>query len=481
MSPTTLLNILGYLNLILAGSMSLPLGVNWVYGEPHAKAFFISIALTGLSGLGLILLFKPSQRDLTHRDGFAIVGFSWISASFFGSLPYLFTGTLSSLTDAFFETASGFTTTGATVIADVETISLSILFWRALTQWLGGMGIVLLSVAILPFLGVGGMQLYRAEAPGISHDKLTPRMAQTARLLWVVYVAISGIQVLTLLLGGMNLYDSLCHTFTTMATGGFSTKNMSIEYFQNPFLEYAITFFMFLAGANFVLHYKFIQGEFLSHWRDEEFRFYASVLIASALLVSFNLMAHLGYDFFTSFRLALFQVTSIMTTTGYTSANYEKWPFFAQGWLLLLMFIGGCAGSTGGAIKCVRILLLIKHVIKELYRLIHPHAVAPVKLNGRIISLETLQAVWGMSFLYFCIFALASMAICLLGSDLLTSISAVAATLGNVGPGLEGVGPTDNYGFLSPLAKWILSACMLVGRLEIYTLTILLLPEFWKK
>lgn len=481
MSPTTLINILGYLNIILAGSMAFPLAVNWIYGEPHAKAFLLSMAVTGLSGLCMILLFKQSPRDLTHRDGFAIVGFSWISASFFGGLPYLFTGTFTSLVDAFFETASGFTTTGATVIAEVEKIAYSVLFWRALTQWLGGMGIVLLSVAILPFLGIGGMQLYRAEAPGISHDKLTPRMAQTARLLWVVYVSISGAQVLTMLLGGMNLFDSLCHTFTTMATGGFSTKNISIEHYKSPFLEYAISFFMLVAGANFVLHYQFLQGHFKIHWRDEEFRFYTSVVLISTILITFNLMAKLSYDFLTSFRHALFQISSIMTTTGYSSVDFEKWPFFSQGLLLLLMFIGGCAGSTGGAIKCVRILLLIKHIIKELYRLVHPHAVAPVKLNGKIISPETLQAVWGMSSLYLCIFVIASLAISMLGSDLVTSISAVAATLGNVGPGLGEVGPSDNYGPLSSLAKWILSACMLVGRLEIYTLTVLLLPEFWRK
>lgn len=481
MAPSTWFVILGYLNLILTGAMAFPLLVNWIYEEPHGRAFLYSMAITGLSGLVTLLVFKKSPRDLSHRDGFAIVGFSWIFASLFGALPYLFAGTFQTFTDAFFETASGFTTTGATLLKEIEREPRAILFWRGFTQWLGGMGFVLLSVAILPFLGVGGMQLYRAEAPGITHDKLTPRMAQTARLLWGVYVSISVAQVLTMLLGGMNLFDSICHTFTTMATGGFSPKNISIEHYQSPFLEYAISFFMFVAGANFILHYQFIRGNFKIHLRNEEFRFYASAILVATLLIAFDLMAKMGLEFFHSLRLALFQATSIMTTTGYSSTDFGKWPFFCQGVLLLLMFIGGCAGSTGGAIKCVRILLLIKHGAKELYRLVHPHGVILVKLNGKVVSAETLQAIWGMSFIYFSLFSLASLALCFLGSDILTSISAVAATLGNVGPGLSNVGPAENYAHLSAAAKWILSACMLVGRLEIYTLTVLLLPEFWRK
>ncbi len=481
MPSSTLIYLLGLLNIILAGTMAFPLLVNWIYGEPHARAFLYSMAITGLSGLALILLFKKSPRDLTHRDGFAIVGFAWISASFFGGLPYLFTGTFESLADSFFETASGFTTTGASVIQEVERETHAVLFWRALTHWLGGMGIVLLSVAILPFLGVGGMQLYRAESPGITHDKLTPRMARTARILWQVYLLLTAIQVVTMLLGGMNLFDSICHTFATMATGGFSTKNISIEAYQSPFLEYALSFFMFIAGANFILHYQFLKGNWKAHWQDDEFRFYTVIVLASTFLIVFNLMSKMKWDFLTSFRLALFQVVSIQTTTGFSSADFEKWPAFSHVLLILLMFIGGCAGSTGGAIKCVRILVLIKHGIKELYRLVHPHAVVLVKMNGRVIPPETLQAVWGMFFLYLSIFVIATLAVSLLGQDLITSIGAVAATLGNVGPGLGLVGPTENYAHMPSLAKWILSACMLLGRLEIYTLLILLLPEFWKK
>jgi trk system potassium uptake protein TrkH len=480
-SPSTLLNLLGFLNLLLAASMLLPLLVNWIYGEPHAKGFLYSIAVTAASGALMFLFFKRAPRELTHRDGFAVVAFGWISATFFGGLPYLFTGTFESLVDACFESASGFTTTGSTVMTDIQKNSYGILFWRGLTQWLGGMGIILLSLAVLPFLGVGGMQLYKAEVPGPTADRLSPRISHTARILWEVYFLISAVQVLVLLLGGMNLFDSICHTFTTMATGGFSPRNESIEFYRSPFLEYAITFFMFVAGANFSLHYLFLKGNFRALWEDPEFRFYTGVVLVSTLLITFNLCSRLPGDLLKSFRLALFQVVSIQTTTGYCSADFEKWPAFSQYLLLALMFIGGCAGSTGGAIKCIRIYVLIKEAARELYQLVHPHAVAPVKLGKKVISQDTLNGIRALFFLYIGIFVLSSLAVSLFGADIVTSVSAVATTLGNVGPGLGEVGPTDNFAHLAAGSKWILTACMLFGRLEIYTLLVLLFPEFWRK
>ena len=481
MSPSTILNLLGYINLFLAGSMLFPLLVNWIYGEAHARGFLLSIASTAVSGLLLIGIFKRSTRDLSHRDGFAIVAFGWISATFFGGLPYLFTGSLDSLVDACFEAASGFTTTGSTVLTDIEKNSNGVLFWRGLTQWLGGMGIILLSMAFLPFLGVGGMQLYKAEVPGPTADKLTPRISHTARVLWQVYVLISAAQVLVLLVGGMNLFDSICHTFTTMATGGFSTKNISVEHYRSPFIEYAIVFFMFVAGANFSLHYQFLKGNYRALGRDPEFRFYTGVVLMSTLFITINLLPGLSGDVLKSFRLALFQVVSIQTTTGYSSVDFEKWPAFSQYVLLALMFIGGCAGSTGGAIKCIRIYVLIKEAARELYRLVHPHAVAPVKLAGKVLSQDTLNGIRALFFLYIGIFLLASLAVSLLGADIITSVSAVATTLGNTGPGLGEVGPLDNFAHLPAASKWILTACMLFGRLEIYTLLVLIYPEFWRK
>lgn len=481
MSLSTLLNLLGFLNLLLAASMVLPLVINLLYDEPHGRAFLLSIAITALSGLAMIFFFKRSPRDLTHRDGFAIVAFGWIDASFFGALPYLFTGTLNSVVDAFFETVSGFTTTGSTVLTNIEGTAHSVLFWRGLTQWVGGMGIILLSLAFLPFLGVGGMQLYKAEVPGPAPDKLRPKISQTARILWQVYLLISGLEVLTLLLGGMNPFDSVCHTFTTMATGGFSTKNISIEFYKSPFLEFAITFFMFVAGANFALHYRVIKGDLNAWWRDEEFRIYFFFVLLATFLIMLNLVWAFQMDLSQAFRLAIFQVVSIQTTTGYSIVDFEKWPAFSQYMLIFLMFIGGCAGSTGGAIKCIRILVLLKQGLGELYQLVHPHAMRPVKLAGKVISSETLRGIWGLFFFYLLIFSISSLALSWMGSDIVTSISAVATTLGNVGPGLGAVGPTDNFAHLPAAAKWILSACMLFGRLEIYTLLVLLLPEFWRK
>ena len=481
MNPSTIFHLLGFLNLILAGSMVLPLIVNWIYGESHARGYLLSMAVTGATGLLLMLIFKKSSRELSHRDGFAIVALGWVLATFFGALPYLFTGAFTSLVDACFETASGFTTTGSTMMTDIAKNPQAILFWRALTQWLGGMGIILLSLAILPLLGIGGMQLYKAEVPGPTADKLRPRMTQTARILWQVYLLISAAQVVTLLFGGMNLFDSVCHTFTTMATGGFSTKNISVEHYHSPFIEYAIVFFMFVAGANFSLHYQFLKGNFRPLWRDPEFRFYSGVVLAATLFITVNLLPGLSGDILKAFRLALFQVVSIQTTTGYSSVDFEKWPAFSQYALLALMFIGGCAGSTGGAIKCIRIYVLIKEAARELYRLVHPHAVAPVKLGGKVIPQDTLNGIRALFFLYIGIFLLASLAVSFLGADIITSVSAVATTLGNTGPGLGEVGPLDNFAHLPAASKWILTACMLFGRLEIYTLLVLLFPEFWRK
>lgn len=462
--------------------MVLPLLIDLIYKENQSLGLLISIAITAGSGLLMNLLCRGNnKRELSHREGFAIVAFAWLSATFFGSLPYLFTGSLKSFTDAWFETASGFTTTGSTILTDIEKHSHAILFWRCLTQWMGGMGIIVLSLAVLPFLGIGGMQLYKAEVPGPTADKLRPRISQTARILWEVYVLLSGVEVLLLFLGGMNLFDAFCHTFSTMATGGFSPKNASIEFYRNPFIEYVITFFMFMAGVNFSLHYRTLKGNLKYLWQDEEFCFYISLTLVSTFIVTFIIWKDIPESFEKAFRLSIFQVVSILTTTGFCTADFEKWPISSQLLLLFLMFIGGCAGSTGGAIKCIRIYILLKQGFKELRQIIHPHAVIPVKLGGKIISPDTLSGVWGLFFLYLIIFVIASLLLALLGVDFLTSISAVAATLGNVGPGLGTVGPAENFAHLPATAKWILSFCMLLGRLEIYTLLVLFAPEFWRK
>ena len=386
-----------------------------------------------------------------------------------------------SYTDAFFETISGFTTTGATILTDIEAVPSGILFWRSFTHWLGGMGIILLSLAILPFLGVGGMQLFKAEVPGPVADKLTPRVTQTAKILWAVYILLSVAETALLMLGGLNLFDALCQTFGTMATGGFSTKNASIAAFPSPFVQWVIIVFMFLAGANFALHYRFAFRGWKIYRDDREFLVYVTIIgLASALIYVANtgVWHDLGEP---AIRDTIFQVVSIQTTTGFITADYEQWPMFSQLVLFLLMFVGGSAGSTGGGIKVLRIYLLLKFVLAEFSRLLHPHAIIPVRVRQQTIPRDVVMNVLGFFVLYILIFAVGTLLIAAMGYDVATSFGAVAATLGNVGPGLGEVGAIDNYAHFPPIGKWILSFFMLLGRLELYTVLILFVPAYWRR
>ncbi|MCB0049912.1 MAG: TrkH family potassium uptake protein, partial [Caldilinea sp.] len=413
--------------------------------------------------------------------GFAIVTFGWLLASAFGALPFVFSGAVPSYTDAFFETISGFTTTGATILTDIEAVPSGILFWRSFTHWLGGMGIILLSLAILPFLGVGGMQLFKAEVPGPVADKLTPRVTQTAKILWAVYILLSVAETALLMLGGLSLFDALCQTFGTMATGGFSTKNASIAAFPSPFVQWVIIIFMFLAGANFALHYRFAFRGWKIYRDDREFLVYVTIIgLASALIYVANtgVWRNFGEP---AIRDTVFQVVSIQTTTGFITADYEQWPMLSQLVLFLLMFVGGSAGSTGGGIKVLRIYLLLKFVLAEFSRLLHPHAIIPVRVRQQTIPRDVVMNVLGFFVLYILIFAGGTLLIAAMGYDVATSFGAVAATLGNVGPGLGEVGAIDNYAHFPPIGKWILSFFMLLGRLELYTVLILFVPAYWRR
>jgi len=477
-----ILHILGALIFFLGSMMIFPFLFALYFGEGDARFLITSSLITISSGLTLFFGFKNTgEEEISHKEGFLIVGLGWICAGAFGTLPYIFSGTFNSFVDAYFEAMSGFTTTGATVLLSIEDIPHGILFWRSLTHWLGGMGIILLSIAILPLLGVGGMQLYKAEVPGPVYDKIKPRVAEIAKTLWGVYVLLTAIEVLLLLLGGMNLFDSLCHAFGTMATGGFSTKETSIGHFNSIYFDTVITVFMLIAGTNFALHYQFLQGNFKSFWKNSEFRFFISLTFFAMLLVTINLKINYFETLAQSFRYASFQVASIITTTGYTTADFGKWPCFSQIMLLLLMFIGGSAGSTGGGMKCLRILLILKHGYRELYRHIHPRAILPVKLEGQLVPPEVMGSILGFFLLYILIFIAATLVMGILGMDLISAFSSVAASLGNIGPGLGTVGPVYNYEHIPFAGKWLLIFCMLLGRLEIYTIIILLIPEFWKK
>ncbi len=482
MKARNILYILGSFLFFLGLAMLLPLAWSIYYGEGDLMALGSSMAITTVCG-GLVYLFFKPEGDITlnHKEGFLIVATVWFFAGVFGALPYFIHGVSPTFTDAFFESVSGFTTTGATVITNIESIPHGILFWRSLTQWLGGMGIIVLSIAIFPLLGVGGMQLYKAELPSPVKDKLTPRVIETARTLWIVYFVISTVEFIMLLFGGMDVFNALCHTFSTMATGGFSTSDASIAHFRSAYIDGVITLFMLIAGINFTLHYALIMGNFKSFFKNSELRFYLGIALISVIIVTLNLRLNIFEDMGKCLRYASFQVISILTTTGFTTDNFGEWPALSKIILLLLMFVGGSAGSTGGSIKCLRILLILKHSYMELYRLVHPHAVTAVKLGKKIVYPETMASIWGFFALYLAVTVVASILMTLLGLDMMTAFSSVVATIGNVGPGFGAVNAASTYSEIPHLGKWILSFCMLAGRLEIYTVIILLIPEFWKK
>ena len=468
--------------LFLGISMGAPLLVSIIYQDSSTRALLLSMLITCC--IGLILFFatrSQANNHLNHRDGVAVVTLGWVMAGLFGTLPYLFSASIPDFTNAYFESISGFTTTGASILHDIESLPKGILLWRSQTQWLGGMGIIVLSIAILPFLGVGGMQLYRAEIPSPVVDKLKPRISETAKTLWKVYVLITVLEVVLLFAGGMSLFDAFCHGFCTMPTGGFSTKNTSIIHFNSPYFHTIFIVFMLLAGISFSLHYKFIKGEFNIFGKDPECRVFLILVVLFTLIVTFSVYGSVYGSLTEAFRHAAFQVSSIITTTGFVTTDYDKWPALPQQILLICMFIGAMAGSTGGGMKTMRIMLLIRHSYKEIFRIVHPHAVTTVKLGGKPVPDYILSSIWGFFILYLGLFVLASLIMACLGLDLISAFASVAASIGNIGPGLGIVGPAKNYLAIPVVGKWVLILCMLLGRLEIYTVIVLLTPEYWRK
>ncbi|HKI50740.1 MAG TPA: TrkH family potassium uptake protein [Geothermobacteraceae bacterium] len=474
------LRILGVMLLFLAAALLIPIPFSLYFADGSALPLLLSAVVTFATGLMLFLSCK-SDRELSVREGFAIVTFGWLFYAVFGALPFLFSGAIPSVVDALFETMSGFTTTGATILQNIEAMPQGLLLWRALTHWLGGMGIIVLSLAILPMLGVGGMQLFKAEVPGPTADRLKPRIQDTAKLLWVVYVILTVAETLLLMLGGMSFFEAICHSFATLATGGFSTRNASVGAYQSAYIDWVVILFMFLAGANFSLHYHALRGRIREYWRSEEFRIYLGIVFASiVLLIIFN--QGTAYDsWLENLRHSSFQTVSIMTTTGFGTADYEQWPVLTQYLLISLMFIGGCAGSTGGGIKVARILLLFKHAHVQLFKLIHPRAVRIVKLGETPVDRDVMQSILGFFALFMGVFVGASFLMAASGMDLVSAGAAVIATLSNIGPGLGSVGPVDNYSHIAPFGKLVLFTCMLLGRLELFTVLVLIFPTFWKK
>ncbi len=484
---------MGLLLMFNGGFMLLSSLVSYYYEDGATQGIIYAGLLTLAIGSLLMYVTRDHKKEIKKRDGYVVVTFGWLIMAFSGTLPYLFSGAIPSFTNAFFETMSGFTTTGATILKDIESMPKGILFWRSLTHWIGGMGIIVLAIAILPLLGIGGMQMFAAENPGPNNDKLHPRITDTAKRLWLIYFAYTVAQTVLLQVAGMGLFDAVNHSLSTIATGGFSTKNDSLAFWNDtPIIQYIVILFMFLSGTNFVLSYFAFKGRFSKIFRDEEFRLYAGFICLFTLLVgtiiyfqadlSLSSIVHpmvWGQEE-SAFRHAFFQVTAIITTTGFVTADYTMWTPFLTIFFFGLMFLGGSAGSTSGGMKIVRHLITIKNGIMEFKRTLHMHAVLPVRYNDKAIPQPIVFNILAFFILYILSFIIGVAVFAFLGLDFQTALGGAASTLGNVGPALGALGPVHNYDILPDMAKWWSAFLMLIGRLELFTVLILLTPFFWR-
>ncbi len=483
MRTVLVVKVVCVLLLVIAAFMLAPIAVALAEGETATiRAFLIPMgAIAALTGVYLLAT-RGVRGGLSSKAGFLLVTMSWLSAAAIGAVPFVLSGTIPRYTNAFFETMSGFTTTGATILTDIEALPASLLFWRSLTHWLGGMGIIVLTVAILPLLGVGGFQIMKAEAPGPSVDRLTPKITQTAKILWLIYLGLTVFETTLLMIGGLSLYDALTHTFGTLATGGFSPKAASVGHYASPFVQVVVTVFMIGAGVNFILYYRLLVGEFRLIGQNTEVKAYLGIFAVATIVIAIVLLRGSTYETFgESLRYAGFQAASILTTTGYATADFARWPALAQMVLFGLMFIGGSAGSTGGGIKVVRIVTVIKQGFNEMRYLIHPRGVFTIRLNGRPVRKDIVYSITGLAFLYVFMLLLTATVVASGGHDLLTSFTTALATLGNIGPGFGRIGPVEDYAFFQDYIKWYLSFIMMVGRLEIYTVLVLITPSFWRR
>jgi trk system potassium uptake protein TrkH len=488
MNKRAVFHLVAMVTLVIGVAMGICSALSLYWRDPvwAQSSLLLSSAIT--SAFALALLFKTrGDINLSRRDGFAVVTFGWLFAAIFGALPYIISGVIPHPVAAIFETMSGFTTTGASVLPSgdfqtLESLPRGILFWRALTHWFGGMGVLVLCVAILPFLGVGGMQLYRAEMPGPSKDRLTPRITTTAKLLWGVYALLTLLEILLLkFVGGMNWFDSVCHSFATIATGGFSTRTESIGAFNSGAVDWIVIMFMFLSGINFALHYRALTGRPGCYFRNAEFRLYFFLWVGGCLfLTAIIWLAGCG-EFFSCLKDALFTGTSIFTTTGFVTADFDQWPNAARFLLVLMMVCGSSTGSTSGAIKLMRISIVFKKAMREIRLFMRPNAVIQIKYNGRVVDQDVVSHITAFFVMYISVLVLCAWLMTFFTPDTETAISSVAATLGGVGPGLSAVGATQNFAAIPVPGQIILTLCMLLGRLELYTVLILFLPSFWKK
>ena len=477
----TIIRIIGILLLLETVMFLVCSSVSFYYRESDMLDFWKAGGITAGIGLLLAALGKGGERQLTRRDGYVLVSFAWVAFSLFGMLPFYIGGYIPDIADAFFETMSGFSSTGATILDDIESLPHGILFWRSMTQWIGGLGIIMFTIAVLPIFGVSGLQVFAAEASGPTHDKVHPRIGITAKWIWSIYTGITTLLVCLLMLGGMDWFDSICHAFATTGTGGFSTKQASVAYYNSPYIEYVISIFMFISGINFTLVLLFVNRKFKKFIGNAELKFYfgSVVLFTAVIAIVLYYTSPMGME--ESFRKSLFQVISLHTSTGFATDDYMQWSPVLWGLLTIIMLMGACAGSTTGGLKCIRMVILTKVSRNEFKHILHPNAILPVRINKQVISSSIVSTVLAFCFIYITIIVISTLLMMAMGVGAEESIGCVISSIGNMGPGLGETGPAYSWNALPDAAKWLLSLLMLLGRLELFTVLLLFTPDFWKR
>ena len=480
MNYKAVLSILGNVVKYMVALLFVPLLIALYYGEGDAKSFLLTILIG--APIGFILSnIKAEKKAIYAKEGFLIVGFAWIIISAIGALPFVISGAIPSFIDAFFETVSGFTTTGATILTAIEGIPKGILFWRSFTHWIGGMGFLIFMLALIPSLGSNSIHLLKAESPGPSPGKIVPKIKETAKILYLIYFALTLIEGILLMCAGMNLYDAVIHAMGTAGTGGFSNMNASIAAFNSPAIEWIITIFMLIFGINFALYFQILKGNFKGFFKNEELRYYLLIILSAFILITVNIISLNGGDIILSVRQSAFQVSSIVTSTGFATVDFNFWPTLSKLIIVMLMFVGAMAGSTGGGIKTVRIVIMLKAIKREINKIIHPKRVNSVKIDGKTVDEDIIHGVFLFIGAYIIISLIAIFIISFDNFDVVTTVTSVITTMSNIGPGLEVVGPAGNFEAFSPLSKLVLSFCMLAGRLEIYPMLIMFSPSIWRK
>ena len=456
-------------------------GVSYYYNDEALLDFWKSAGITAGAGLLMVAAGRNGNRQLTRRDSYVLVSLAWVIFSFFGMLPFYISGYIPDVTNAFFETMSGFTSTGATILDNIESLPHGLLFWRSMTQWIGGLGIIMFTIAILPIFGINGIQVFVAETSGPTHDKVHPRIGVTAKWIWSIYTGITAVLVALLMLGGMDWFDSVCHAFATTGTGGFSTKQASVEYYNSPYIEYVISIFMFISGINFTLLLLVANRKFKKAVGNAELKWYFWSVVCFTGIIAAILYRTSPMDMEEAFRKSLFQVISLHTSTGFATDDYMLWTPILWGLLTIVMIIGACAGSTTGGLKCIRMVILAKVSRNEFKHILHPNAVLPVRANKQVVSPSVISTVLAFCFLYFVLIIVGILLMMGMGIGLVESIGCVISSIGNMGPGLGETGPAYSWNALPDAAKWLLSFLMLLGRLELFTVLLLFTPEFWKR